>query len=186
MISSPIAKFKYCNLKQKIELFSEIYYIGVVKLSMSGVVLPSVVSSFINYFIYNMGEDSFFLSYPIVYVQFITDELSNFVIQIGSKLFYCRLPFNWRTPHGYLIALIFESIASFTVGSFVVPPICFFIGSCFLITSFVNDITVKIAHLHVNKRSEGRNQRIEEDLINIIDDISEVNELSIFIFAQRQ
>lgn len=68
MISSPIAKFKYCNLKQKIELFSEIYYIGVVKLSMSGVVLPSVVSSFINYFIYNMGEDSFFLSYPIVYV----------------------------------------------------------------------------------------------------------------------
>lgn len=68
MDSDPVSKFKYSDLNKKIELFSEIYYISVVKLSMSGVVLPAFFLTSINYFIYDMGDDSFFLSYPIVCV----------------------------------------------------------------------------------------------------------------------
>lgn len=81
MNKNPTSKFKYCEL----ELFSEIYYIGVVKLSMSGVVLPAFVLSSINYFVYGMGDDSFFLSYPIMYVMSTIDGLLTIKLHLKSS-----------------------------------------------------------------------------------------------------
>lgn len=95
-------------------------------------------------------------------------------------LFICRLPFNWKTPHGYLIALFLESIASFTVGSIIVPPICIVIGSCFLVSSFVNDMAVKMPKLDVKKRPNGKSQEIKKHFCNIIGNISDAKQLSFF------
>lgn len=64
----PIAMSKYSELNKKIELLSEIYYFFVVKLTMPGVVLPSFLLTIINYFVYNLDADSYFLPIPIVYV----------------------------------------------------------------------------------------------------------------------
>lgn len=67
---------------------------------------------------------------------------------------------------------------AFILGSFVVPPICFFIGSCIFITSFVNDILMMMHHLNVEDQTDGKNHEIKKHLSNIIDDISDVKQLS--------
>lgn len=67
-MNNSIARWKYCNLINKIELLSEIYHFMVVKLTMPGVVLPAFLLTMINYFIYDLGNDSYFLPFPIVYV----------------------------------------------------------------------------------------------------------------------
>lgn len=63
-----IAMSKYTNLNKKIELLSKIYYFFVVKLTMPGVLMPSFVLTIVNYFVYNLENDSYFLPMPIVYV----------------------------------------------------------------------------------------------------------------------
>lgn len=95
-----------------------------------------------------------------------------------STWLFHRLPFNWKTSHGYLLALFLESLASFTVGSIIVPPFCFLIGSCFLITAFVHDIVVKMHYLDVHRRSDGKNKAIKHHLCNIICDISDAKQFS--------
>lgn len=88
------------------------------------------------------------------------------------------MPFDWKTPYGYLIALSLESIVSFTVGSIVIEQISFFIGSNFFIAYFVNDIVAEMPRLNVHKRSDGKNIELKKHLFNIIDDISEAKQLS--------
>ena len=67
-MNNPISKSKYCVLNSKIELASKIFNLFVVKFSMPGVVLPAFLLTIINYFMYNLGNDSYFLSLPIAYV----------------------------------------------------------------------------------------------------------------------
>ena len=111
-----------------------------------------------------------------------------------------RLPFEWKTPHGYLMALLVESIMAFTVGSIIVPPVCFFIGSyfhrqiylitnlhrslyfigsCFIIMAFVSDIAPVILHLNINRRSSGKHREIKKHFYNIIEDVSDAKQLSV-------
>lgn len=98
--------------------------------------------------------------------------------RILKIVFSHRLPFDWKTPHGYLIALILESIVSFTAGSIVVPPVCFVIGACLLITTFVNNIAAEVPHLNVNKRSDGKNQALKSHFCNVIRDIADAKQFS--------
>lgn len=58
-----------------------------------------------------------------------------------------RLPFSWKTPGGYLFALIFESISAFYTCLFLSSLLCFMIGSSLLLMDFVGDITNNLSHL---------------------------------------
>lgn len=68
MNNNPIAIANYCNLNDQIERWSKVFYFVVVKLTMSGIILPIVFVTAINLFLYKLGDDSYFLPFPIVYV----------------------------------------------------------------------------------------------------------------------
>lgn len=94
--------------------------------------------------------------------------------------FFLRLPFNWRTPHGYLIALSIESIVITCIIFSSFPHICFFIGSCWSISSFMDDIHSDLAVLIVTKKRLNRNdeKKFKQTISNIVQDVTDAKELS--------
>lgn len=94
------------------------------------------------------------------------------------------MPFEWRTPYGYLIALTIESIVITCIIFSSFPHICFFIGSCLSISSFMDDIQNDLTALMLTKRGLNRNDErvLKQSLCKIVQDVSDAKELSYEIF----
>lgn len=56
----------YIELIEKIERLTQLIYIGVVKLTIPGVIIPALSLTLINLFVYDLGDDSFFLPFPVM------------------------------------------------------------------------------------------------------------------------
>lgn len=87
-----------------------------------------------------------------LYCQFQSCKFSK-LNQFHSKFYFIsllfRLPFDWKTPFGYLIALLAE-FATVHSSSFLFSPVAsFFIGSAWLLICFIQDITSDLADLNV-------------------------------------
>lgn len=91
------------------------------------------------------------------------------------------MPFNWRTPLGYLAALSFEYILLRSSFVFFHSLVCFYIGSCLLLKTFVEDITNDIRSLNAidNKKSDGnRTKEIRTIFANVVQDHAALKQLS--------
>lgn len=65
---NPVMKMNFQNLNEVIEQVSEIYYFLLVKLSIPGVLVPPLVVTAINYYVYD--SNSYFLPFPFLYAHF--------------------------------------------------------------------------------------------------------------------
>lgn len=90
-----------------------------------------------------------------------------------------RLPFNWKTPFGYVIAMIIFAEVTFYILCCGVIGVCLLFGSCWLIQSIVQDIAHDMNALDVPKKKWQQN-RMEMRIMfnNLIDDFSHAKELS--------
>lgn len=80
-LSDDLAKTKFSKLNDRIELLSELYYFFLVKLSIPAVLLPSFLITIINCSIRDLGDESYVLPFPIVYViRFHKRHLTNILI----------------------------------------------------------------------------------------------------------
>lgn len=61
------------------------------------------------------------------------------------------MPFNQKTPLGYLLTLSFECILTHYVAVLMAPTIAFLIGSCFLLKTFLDDAISDLAYLKVEE-----------------------------------
>lgn len=59
------SKAMYIEMIEKIERLSQLIHIGVIKLSIPGVIVPALLITFINFFVYDFGNESFFLPFPV-------------------------------------------------------------------------------------------------------------------------
>lgn len=59
---------KYNEVIEKIERISKLFYLIFVKFTLAAVVMPAVVITLINYFIYDLKGDSYYVSIPFTYV----------------------------------------------------------------------------------------------------------------------
>lgn len=101
-----------------------------------------------------------------------------------SKLFtkllwlFQRLPFSWKTPLGYHIALMIEAMSFYSVGSIAVPIQSFFVGSCWLMHKFVADITIDLHRINLSTRRRNY-KNVKKRFGAILTDLSEMKQLSI-------
>lgn len=56
-----------------------------------------------------------------------------------------RFPFNWQTPIAYTIALLTQCAGTISGLICFVPILCLFIGSSWLVSSFVDDLTTELS-----------------------------------------
>lgn len=73
------------------------------------------------------------------------------------KLCDLRVPFNWKSPFGYLIALSLEAISAFYTTTFCVSGLGFFIAFCWILLAFAKDIRFKLITLNKYCRDADRN-----------------------------
>lgn len=134
---NPIAEAEYIKINLNIEQISKIFNLLLTKLTTTGIILPCVIITAINYFIFDLGEDSFYLPIPVMYVWNFISYKRDQVITI----FFFRTPFNWKTPFGYLILLSFVCSSVLSMAFCMLPIACFVIGSYLLMISIIKDIT---------------------------------------------
>lgn len=92
-----------------------------------------------------------------------------------------RLPYNWRTPLGYLVTLIIQTVASLSCILSIVPAICLLVGLCWLIISFVEDVTNDLNALNIGQNTERSRRIMKERFCSIIQLHMELKQLSIAI-----
>lgn len=86
-----------------------------------------------------------------------------------------RMPFNWKTPFGYMILLSYEGVEAIVAAMAFYPIMSIFIGSCILLKTFIEDITIDLKCLN-QKQNEKEN--LSEIFCNVIQNYSNVQELS--------
>lgn len=89
------------------------------------------------------------------------------------------MPFNWKTPHGYAIAIFLNFASALSIVLSVLPNACYSIGSHWLSVTFIDDV-INDFHILNSKKFKRRNKEIKQLLIKIIDDVSDLKQLSDF------
>lgn len=82
------------------------------------------------------------------------------------------LPFDWKTPFGYLFAFVISSNACYAYIFSLCPMIYFLIGSCWLFVEAAEDITEDLSLLQKN------DARLKRQLCDIIRFHAEAKQLS--------
>lgn len=91
-----------------------------------------------------------------------------------------RLPFDWHTPSGYLIAFLAQTIESFFTVYSACPILCIVVGSCWLFIAFVRELTSELPTLNaaIKSSDERRHLHVKKQLCEIIELYSDVKQLS--------
>lgn len=87
------------------------------------------------------------------------------------------MPFNEKTPFGFLLATIFRSIQVFFSTSLAIFVLIFLLESCWLFISFADELKNNLHKLNVARRSEGNHSQVKQHLCNIVEVYSDVSDL---------
>lgn len=92
---------------------------------------------------------------------------------------HLRLPFDWKNPIGYLLALIYISTTLFFALSCVDSVLCLAIGSSWIASELVDGITDDVRVMNGLKRKTTVNrQQLNKLFCFVLEDFSNVKELS--------
>lgn len=64
--NNPPMRSKYAELAEKIERMSKIFHFILVKFTLPGFILPALFLTIINYFIHDLGNESYYLPCPLM------------------------------------------------------------------------------------------------------------------------
>lgn len=92
--------------------------------------------------------------------------------------FYTRLPFNWRTPLGYAIALSVQGLAAYFTLVSISTVVCFLVGSCWLFISFIKEVSEDLCVLYDDKSAKRNHADLSKYYSNIIQTYADVKQLS--------
>lgn len=89
-----------------------------------------------------------------------------------------RLPFNWKTTSGYLIAYVGQVVVSFCTVYLSSPVLSFIIGSCWLFGAFINDIKNDLIAFNGIESTNTNQVEIKKQFCQIVQLYSDVKQLS--------
>lgn len=79
-----------------------------------------------------------------------------------------RIPFEWKTPHGYLLAFIAQFVAFYYLVQVATFLLSFFSASGWTLIAIVDDINNELNTLDEMVKSEQNGQQIKEKLFQFI------------------
>lgn len=102
---------------EKIELFHKYLYMFMVNTEVCCIFTP-MLYSYIRYYHYNMGEESFLLFIPAWCVAFSWIQHSQWKFKYFILLsVLLRFPFPWKHPFGFMIATLSQWIGCVLIGN---------------------------------------------------------------------
>lgn len=97
--------------------------------------------------------------------------------KINHVFLFTRLPFNWKTPFGYLIALMMQAVASYFTLLSTASTLCLLVGLCLLFIAFVEDLANDLNALSITEIPNKKHEKLMEDFHNSMQHYSQVKEL---------
>lgn len=88
------------------------------------------------------------------------------------------MPFDWRTPFGYLLSWIFECAQTYSTLLCCVPNIGVTIGICWLLISILKDITSELHALKIDRQSQSSRIKLKRRFCKILHHYSVLPQLS--------
>ncbi|XP_031636515.1 odorant receptor coreceptor-like [Contarinia nasturtii] len=140
----------YEKVNLKVEKWSRISYVAFMHVTYPVVFIPKLLLSFYIYFT-DRESEAFFLNYPM------------------------WMPFDWKTPYGYLITLCVQVPTWFFLLLNCSCVICLFAGSCWLLSSYIESID---GHLHTLNQANKQNVSMENAFFRIIRTHSNAKQLA--------
>lgn len=67
-LDNPVMSKIFNEMSVKIERMSRFFNSVLTRLTTAGIMLPSLIITLVDYFIYDLGKESYYLSWPILYV----------------------------------------------------------------------------------------------------------------------
>lgn len=89
-----------------------------------------------------------------------------------------RLPFNCKTPFGFILYTVFASAGTLCILFNLIQTTCFFIGSCWLYICLAKNLRNDLSLLNVHRKAKERNKKIKECFCQIVQNFADVKELS--------
>lgn len=172
---NPVLWMNYNGLNMKIERISRIFHLILTRMTLAGLILPSILITIGNYFILDLGVDSYYLSCPLWFVWNYLH--ANWTIRFIFPFPNFRLPFSWRTPAGFVFAIFIESLSGFSVVYSILPVACFTVGSYLLLVAAIKVITNDFRVL-CSKIAIENGKKLKELFVCVILDIIRLKKLS--------
>lgn len=91
-----------------------------------------------------------------------------------------RIPFDWKTPQGYLIVFIDQCAACYFLCLSCTSIMCFAIGTCMMITSILRDIANDLSLLNEPIIFNARRNKMAQQFYDIIQLHCDAKQLSDF------
>lgn len=193
-IQNPVSKQMYIQLNEKIENLTKVVFVAFVPLTILSVFLPPFFMTFFNYFTVD-SQDVFDLPFYTMYDQlcWIPEEKTDINLW---RVFFFRYPFEWKSPIGYLAAYFCQLTGTFCCNLTSTTVVTLFIGSCWLDSAFIEDITNNLSLLNksnANNSGDRTKKDIFRDIIQFHVDIRRLSTInnqfiqfqSIIIFKSR-
>lgn len=89
-----------------------------------------------------------------------------------------RLPFNWKTPVGYLVAIFTQSAGTYAAIISGVTSMAFLISSCWLFVCIAKDITTDLPLLDCSEKSTRHDPTMKRRFCSIIQMYADARQLS--------
>lgn len=93
-----------------------------------------------------------------------------------------RLPFDWKTPLGYLFALLFQTMAVYASVLSTIPAACTLIASAWTSVATLKDFTNDLPLLMIGGRSLNNRTKIKKRFSNFVQFYLDLKELSVWFF----
>lgn len=136
---------KYSKMNEKIERITKQFCVFVLITHIINLMLFLFLQTVINYYINDLGDESFSLEY------------------------FAKWPFNWKTPIGYSVAFTIEFATDMCTQTWFVPTLGFFFGVCRLSITFAKDIASDLNFLNVGGTSTQRQAKLIERFCKIVE-----------------
>lgn len=170
----------YADAESTMESRTKTIYMLMLRLSVPIIVIQFIFWSFFQYFRTDFSNDSFVLIYPWLYVYqilrfFMSVFISLFQILHSNpflfSLFGRRLPFNWKSPIGYIIVTFFQIIGIVSCSEVCVVVLCYYTGVCLAITTFISDIEYNLKNLNVETTADSKTSSEQTRIIQMFNEI---------------
>lgn len=164
----------YIELDDNIDFTCKLLHLFAVKFTYFGVILPQSFITAVNYFIYDLKDDSYHLPFQVVYVFCVTALTMNTLKwnrleKLTLLHIHSRLPFDWHTPFGYFIALFAQFTAAYAMLSGTSIFISFLFGSCWLFITIIRDITNDLMEFNCKQTSKSSEQNLKVQFHSIVE-----------------
>lgn len=98
---------------------------------------------------------------------------------------FSRLPFNWKTPFGYLLAWVAQAVAAYSTVNHLNLVISLLIGSCYFVIGTLKDIENDFAQFNGVKASTKNRRQKNAHFCEIVEFHTDARQLSLNIDMRK-